>query len=162
MPNREYKGQKVVVSRIKLTGEDRNIEGFEETIQTIQVILTPADIIAMYGTPVLVVPGRAGFTIEFLGACVIYDRDTATFGGGGATSIWEEDGASVCTTVAAADGLGSATDELNIMKPLAASYQPVAGKGLVITNATGAFTNPGTAAGVARVRVSYRFHPTGL
>jgi hypothetical protein len=134
-------------------------EGF---IQYAEIDLTEANILAMNGAPVEVVAGQAGKVVEFLGAALFCDFDTAAYTDGGDVSIIEEDGSDVSTVAAAADSFGSATDESNILKPLAASYQPVPGKGLMITNGTGAFTDPGTAAGVGRVKVAYRVHTTGL
>ena len=132
------------------------------SLQTIEVDITAANILAMNGAPVEVVAGETGKVIEFLGANLVYDRDTATYGAGGNVSIIEEDGSDVSTVAANTDSFGSATDELNILKPLAASYQPTSGKGLAITNASTAFTDPGTAVGVGRLQISYRVHTTGL
>ena len=137
-------------------------ETLEDEIQTAEVDLSAANILAMNGAPVEVVAGEAGKVVEFLGATLISDFDTAAYTGGGNVSIIEEDGSDVSTVASAANSFGSATDELNIIKPLAATYQPTAGKGLMITNATGAFTDPGTAAGVGRLKISYRINTTGL
>jgi hypothetical protein len=134
----------------------------EGLVKTAEIALTEANIIAMNGAPVEVVAGQAGKVTEFLGAALIYDFDTAAYTGGGNVSIIEEDGSDVSTVASAANSLGSATDELNILKPVEATYQPVAGKGLMITNATAAFADPGTAAGVARLKISYRVHTTDL
>jgi len=131
-------------------------------LQTVEIALTEANIIAMNGAPVELVAGQAGKAIEFLGAFLVNEFDTAGYTNGGNVSVIEEDGSDVSTVVGASDSFGSTTDELNIMKPLAASYQPVAGKGLMITNASAAFADPGTAAGIARVSISYRVHTTGL
>lgn len=125
--------------------------------------LTPANIIGMFAAPVVIVAGQAGKTIEFLGATVVYDYDTATYGGGGAVGVVEEtSGTALSGTIAAAESFGAAGDKLAEIKPVATTIAPTAGKGLCITNADGAFTNPGTAAGVGRLHVRYRVVTTGL
>ena len=45
----------------------------EEIIQYAEVDITPANIIAMYTTPVVVVAAQAGKALEFISAVLIYD-----------------------------------------------------------------------------------------
>ncbi|OPX88987.1 MAG: hypothetical protein A4E53_01720 [Pelotomaculum sp. PtaB.Bin104] len=125
--------------------------------------LSKADILAMNGTPVVVVAGQAGKTIEFLGATIVYDYDTATYGAGGdVTFVEETSGTTLSTAVSAANSFGAAADKLAELKPVGTTIAPTSGKGLCITNGIGAFTDPGTAAGVGRLHIRYRVVTTSL
>jgi hypothetical protein len=126
--------------------------------------LSEANIVGMNGADVALVAGIAGTSLEFISAVLIYDFDTAAYTGGGDITIKYTSGATVSTTVAAADGFGSATDEVFSMAALnaAGGYTMPSGTGFAITNATGAFVDPGTAAGVARIHITYKVHTTGL
>ena len=135
------------------------------TEQTIEVDITAANILAMNGAPVEVVAAAgAGTALEFVSAVLVYDYDTATFGGGGDVTIDYSGGASVSTTIAAANAFGAAGDKVFSMARLnaAGGYTMPVNTGLDITNATGAFTDPGTAAGVGRLQITYKVHITGL
>lgn len=131
----------------------------------IEVDISRANILAMNGAPVEVVaaPG-AGRSIEFKSAVQIYDRDTATYGNGGDVTIEYHGGDVVSTTIGAADSFGSATDEIFSFASLnaAGGYTMPENTALDITNATGAFTDPGTAVGVGRLQITYKVHSTGL
>lgn len=136
------------------------------TIQTAEVLITKANILAMYAAPVEVVatPGT-GKVLEFVSATLIYDRNTATYGGGGDVTInYSSAGAAVSNTVVKTDCFGAAGDKVFYMGALnlAGGYTMPVNTGLSITNATGAFTDPGTAAGVARLKITYRVHTTDL
>lgn len=131
----------------------------------IEVAISRANILAMNGAPVEVVatPG-AGRSLEFISAVLVYDRDTATYGAGGDVTIEYNGGDTVSTTIGAADSFGSATDEIFSFMRLNASggYTMPENTALDITNAAAAFTDPGTAVGVARLQITYKVHSTGL
>jgi len=130
----------------------------------LEVEISSADILAMNGTPVEVVPAEAGTAIEFVSAVLIYDYDTAAYGGGGVVTLEYQGGAAVTTTVFAANSFGAAGDKVFSMAALnaAGGYTMPVNTPLDITNATGAFTDGGTSAGVGRLHVTYRVHTTGL
>jgi len=131
----------------------------------VEINLTAANIVAMNTTPVEVVPAPgAGYVLEFISAALIYDYDTATYTGGGDVTLEYSGGAAVSTTVAAANSFGAAGDKIFSMAKLnaAGGYTLPVNTGIDITNATGVFVNPGTAAGVGRLQISYRVHATGL
>ena len=131
----------------------------------LKVDITSANILAMNGTPVEVLPTQgAGTAIEIISAVLIYDYDTATYGGGGDITLEYSGGAAVTTTIAAANGFGAAGDKVFSMASLnaAGGFTMPVNTGIDITNATGAFTDPGTAAGVGRLHITYRVHTTGL
>lgn len=137
----------------------------EEALRMLVIGITKADILAMNGTPVVVVPSPgAGKVLQFLNATLIYDRATATYGGGGDVTINYAGGAPVSNTVVKTDCFGAAGDKIFYMGALnpAGGYTMPPATGLVITNATGAFTDPGTAAGVGRLSIQYRIITTAL
>lgn len=135
-------------------------------LKTVEVTITNANIIAMNGAPVDVVaaPG-AGKSLEFISAVLIYDYDTAAYTGGGDVTInYGSGGAAISSTITAANSFAAAGDKVFQMSRLnaAGGYTMPVNTSLAITNATGAFVDPGTAAGVGRLQITYRVHTTGL
>jgi hypothetical protein len=112
---------------------------------------------------VLVAAPGTGMVIEFVSAVVILDFDTAAYTGGGNVSVnYAGGGAALSATVSAANSLGAAADKIALLIPVTpTNNQLTANTGLNLVAAS-AFTQPGTAAGVVRVKVSYRIHSTGL
>ena len=100
---------------------------------------------------------------ELVSALVVNDRDTAAYTDGGNVTINKSGGgAAVTGLVANTAFLGAATDTVHLFLPLAAAANVLtAGAGLHLV-AAAAFTNPGTAAGVVRVRIRYRIHELAL
>lgn len=137
----------------------------ERLVREVEVSLTKAQILGMFATPVTVLesPG-AGKAIEFLSAVIINDFATAAYTGGGDVTINFSGGAAVSNTVTAANSFGAAGDKVYAVTALdtAGGMNLLVNTPLVITNAVGAFTDPGTAAGVGRVQVRYRVVTTGL
>lgn len=127
-------------------------------LRVTQVNLSSADILAMNGAPVeLVATPGAGFALQFVSAVVNYTHDTDAYGGGGDVTINDSTGA-VSSTISAANSFGAAGDKLYMCQALdtAGGVALTENSGLTITNATGAFTQPGTAAGTAVVTITYR------
>jgi len=156
---------KETIDEIKQYPKKEIKNAINAAVNGVEVTITAANIIAMNGTPVNVIaaPG-AGYAIQYLSSSLVYDYDTATFGGGGDVTLEYTGGAAVSTTVAAANSFGAAGDKVYTMEALnaAGGYTMPVNTGLDITNATGAFTNPGTAAGVGRLTITYRLIATGL
>jgi hypothetical protein len=135
-----------------------------------EVLISAAAIIATtaggfghaQGVPLVAAPG-ADKAVELVSAVVVNDRDTAAYTAGGNTTInIGGGGAAVTGLVSAANFLGAAVDTRHLFLPLAAAANALtANAGLNLVTAT-AFTNPGTAAGVVRVRIRYRVHTLGL
>ena len=126
--------------------------------------LSPANIVAMDATPVTVLAAQgAGTVIEFISAVLVYDYDTATYAFGGDTTIKYDGGPAVSVVLDATDGFGAGADSVFTMAALnnAGGFTMPENAGLVITAAAG-FTNPGTAAGVGRLHITYKVHITGL
>lgn len=113
------------------------------------------------GVPLVAAPG-ADVGIEFMGGMLMYQRSTASYGAGGLTTVNLTGGVLISKNFTAAGCLGAASDKV-------IQLYPVAMPDIVITPNTGlslvttvAFTNPGTAAGVLRLRIRYRLHQLGL
>ena len=130
--------------------------------QTAEVTLTAAQIIAMYTTPVLVVPAVSNKAIV-VDSVEFVMRGTATqFTGGGVVSVQYADtangaGTSVqASTLAATVVTGATATTYSTRQPATLSAVATAsinGIGLYISNATAVFA---TGTGTATVRVTYR------
>ena len=120
----------------------------------------------MFGAAVTVVAApAAGIALVFKSAVLIYDFDTAAFTGGGDIQLLNPfSGGALSSTISAANGFGNSADSIFQMVALdtAGGVENNAAQGIQITNLTGAFVDPGTAAGVARLIISYYEVTTGL
>ena len=130
----------------------------------IEVDITAANITSMNASPIGVIHAQgAGTAIEFISAVLIYDYDTAQFAFGGDITIEYSGGATISTTISAANSFGAVGDKVYSMAVLntAGGFTIPVNTALALTS-TGEFTNPGTAAGVGRLHITYRVHTTGL
>ena len=127
-------------------------------LQIAEVSLSAADLIAMNATPVEVVaaPG-AGLALEFVSATMFFDYGTTQFTGGGNIYLETADGYTVSNLTGAA-AITSAADAIIYMAPVGV-VSDADNQALQITNATAAFA---TGDGVARIKVAYRVHSSGL
>jgi hypothetical protein len=141
-----------------------------DVLHSVDVTISAADIIDTAsgkfghanGYP-LVAGAGADVAIEFVSATLVSDRSVAAYTAGGNISVnLSAGGAAQSGIVSAANSLGAATDKQVVLYPLTTAAVPlVANAGLNLVSSA-AFTNPGTAAGVIRVRVNYRLHTLGL
>lgn len=167
-------GFKVKNGRTKTTviGQDGimpNTSFPETTIKYAEVTISSADIVATGAGKlghaagvVLVADPDATKVVELISAVMITDYSTAAYTGGGNLTININGGSALTGVVSAANSLGATSDRINQFVPLAtAGIALTAGKGLNLVAAS-AFTQPGTAAGVVRVKVTYRVHTHGL
>ena len=129
----------------------------DNTVYVAEVALTAANIIAMYTTPVTLVAGVAGKVLEVVSAVIIFDYGTVQMTGGGTVKLVEETVGTVLTGTIAASVINAAADSINRLLPLAVATTEA--KGIQISNSTAVFA---TGDGVARVKVTYRTHTTGL
>lgn len=112
---------------------------------------------------VLVAAPGAGIAIEFVSAVVINDFDTAAYTGGGNVTInYAAGGAAVSSVVSYANSIGAGADKIALVIPVAPTNNQLAANVGLNLVAASAPTQPGTAAGVVRVKVAYRLHTTGL
>lgn len=154
---------------VELSGANSGAVGAGSLTKTDEITLTPANIIDTAalgfghaaGFPLVAAPG-AGFGVELVNALMIYTRDTATYGAGGNITINVSGGGAALTgLVSAANSLGNAASKNAIFRPLAAAAEVLgANTGLNLVSSA-AFTNPGTAAGTVKVRVTYKIHVIG-
>lgn len=116
------------------------------------------------GAEIVAAPGT-GYVLQFISAVLIYDYDTAAYTGGGDDLVVQvgSTGAQVThsAAIAAADLLGASGDKIAYVTALSASDQALSDNPNISLHST-AFTQPGTAAGVLRVKVAYRVITTGL
>lgn len=112
------------------------------------------------GVPIVATPG-AGFALELLSGVVILGFATAAYTGGGNINFaYEAGGAALSATVSFANSIGGAADKIALVAAsVPTNNQLVANKGINLVCAA-APTDPGTAAGVARIKLSYRVHIT--
>lgn len=135
----------------------------ENTISAADIISTAAGKLGhANGYPLVAAPG-ANFAIEHLSSVVILDFGVAAYTDGGNLSInYSGGGAATSGVVSAANSLGAAADKIAVVLGVVpTNNQLTANAGLNLV-AAAAFTNPGTATGVARVKTAYRVHTTGL
>ena len=151
--------------RAALTKVVADLTAQDARILTAEYSITEANIVGMNGTPVTVLAAQgAGTAIQFIDAVLIYDYDTAAYTGGGDVTLEYSGGATVSTTIAAANSFGASGDKVFSFAALnaAGGYTMPVNTGIDITNATAAFADPGTAAGVGRLKISYRVITTDL
>ncbi len=115
------------------------------------------------GFQLVAAPG-ARKAIELISAVVILDYATAAYGGAGNIQVnYAASGNQVSLSVTAANSIGGAADKMALLvaSTPGGTGQLTANAGLNLTTSI-AFTNPGTAAGVVRVKIAYRVHTHGL
>lgn len=134
----------------------------EQVIQIAEVTISAAELVAGTSIKDLVAAPAAGKAIEFISAVLIYDYATAAYTAGGNLTINLKAGAALTGLVSAANSFGAAEDKIVQFVPLAAAAQPLALITAISLVTSVQFTNPGTAAGVARVKVAYRVITTAL
>lgn len=146
-----------------LTLPDKFLKYAEIAIPAADIVATTAGKLGHASGQPLVAAAGAGTVIELVSAFLIYDYDTAAYTAGGNLTInWGSGGAALTGLVSAANSLGAAGDKIVLFVPLAtAGIAMLTNVGLNLVSSA-AFTQPGTAAGVVRVKVSYRIHLTDL
>lgn len=132
-----------------------------QILQYAEISLSKANILAMNATPIEVIaaPG-AGLAIEFLSAVIVHDFAGAGYTGGGDITFKYASAATVSSTVSAANSFGASSDKATqcVALDTAGGVAMSANTALQITNASGAFTDPGTATGIGRLKIAYRLH----
>lgn len=127
---------------------------------TKRIFISKADILGMFATPIIIVPAIAGVIHEFCSGLLMYNRVTATYGGGGDVTIRNGDNTILSATITAANSFGAAANVFRTFGRLnaAGGYILPPEKNLRIQNATAAFTDPGTAVGTAWLDVNIISH----
>ena len=126
-------------------------------IQYADIIVSSAEILALYTTPKELVPAPgAGKVIEFLSAVFFLDHGGTDYAAGGALVIQTVTGdTSVSDSVAAATLVNAAADAYVVAQALSAEVALDVNQGLELTNADAVHT---TGNGILRVHVAYREH----
>lgn len=133
-------------------------------IQTVEVELTATEIVGTsagdlgHAAGAVLVAAEADVVHEFISAVLVYEFDTAAYTGGGDDLVIRQGTTAVGAAITSANLLGAAGDKV---------YQSTAIAAALTANSTlniksTAWTQPGTAAGVLRVRLTYRSHPAAL
>lgn len=138
------------------------------TIQYAEVTLTATEIVGAdagdlghgSGAEIVATPG-ADNILEFVSAVLVYDYDTAAYTGGGDDLVVSQGSTAVSAAIAAADLVGDSADDIAYVNALSAADIKLTANSNLNLSST-AFTQPGTAAGVLRVKVAYRIHAAGL
>lgn len=146
-----------------LAASDGDLLVADVTISAADIVSTSAGKFGHAAGYPLVAAGGADVGLELVSAILVYDRLTATYGAGGNVTVnLSGGGAALTGLVSAANSVGGGADKVAIFRPLATAAElvtPNLGFNLV---SSAAFTNPGTAAGVVRVRTYYRAHALAL
>lgn len=136
-------------------------------IQTVEVELTATEIVGTTAGDIgstggaVLVAAEADVIHEFVSAVLIYDYDTAAYTGGGDDLAIRQGTTNVSAAIAGTDLLGDSADDIAFVNALSAADIKLTANSTLNLKST-AWTQPGTAAGVLRVRIAYRSHPAGL
>jgi hypothetical protein len=150
---------------VDITANDTDLD---TAIKTAEVAISSAEIVGTAsgdlghadGVEIVAAPG-AGFALQFIDAVIIYDYDTAAYTDGAGDDLgFFINSVAVSPSIATADLITKAGDTVISTSALATDY--VLGVNSNINLACTAVTDPGTAAGVIRVKVRYRTITTGL
>ena len=134
------------------------------TLTATEIVGTDAGDVGHADGAILVTAPGAGFTLEFVSAFLIYDYSTAAYTGGADDAVIQVGvtGTQVTVTgaITGANLLEASGDKMLRLGSISTELVH-ADNGAISLNGT-ALTQPGTAAGVLRVHITYRKHTTGL
>jgi hypothetical protein len=133
----------------------------EVTLTATEIVGSAAGAIGHGNGAILVTSPGSGYVLELVSAVLIYDFLTAAYTGGGDDNVIQLGTAAQTAAIAGADLLEAAGDKIVKVGPLSAVDLPATvGTNLALKGT--ALTQPGTAAGVLRVNITYRIHTTNL
>lgn len=138
-----------------------NLKFATGTLTATEIVGTSAGDIGHTSGAILVAAAPTGYCYEFVSATLIYDYDTAAYTGGANDLVIAVGANTVSGVTSTANLLGASGDKVVHISALAAAGNPLTVHTPIYLKGT-AFTQPGTAAGVLRYKVSYRIHATGL
>jgi hypothetical protein len=132
------------------------------TLTATEIVGSSAGSIGHTDGAILVAAPTSAYALEFVSAVLVDDRDTATYTGGSDDAVIRV--GTVVHTVALTDAnyIKGTGDKVYVVRPLSDTAELSLPVGSTINLAGTAFTNPGTAAGVLRAKVTYRVITTGL
>lgn len=140
------------------------IEDAARRVEYKAVTITAAQILALFATPVELVPAPgAGRVLELVSVLLALDYGTVVYTIGTAGNIQvkytDGSGAAASTTVAATGLLDQASDQVRVLDKLEATTTPVVNAALVLTLAT---ASPTGGDSPIHAKIGYRVHATGL
>ena len=136
----------------------------EEKLYTADVILSTAELLALFTTPKSLVAAQgAGTIVEFVSALLAYDYNTTVYTVGTAGDLQvkytDGSGAAASSTRACTGFIDQASDQLSLIEKVDGTVVPVVNAALVLTCAT---ANPTLGDSPINIRITYRIHQTGL
>lgn len=132
------------------------------TLTATEIVGTAAGDIGHANGATLVTAPSSDYALEFVSATLIYDRATASYGGGADDLVIAigSGGAAFTSAITDANLLTAAGDKVLTIKSISTELPLTVGTAISLRGT--AYTNPGTAAGVLRVYTTYRKILTGL
>lgn len=149
---------------VRMSGSAANVIGLRYALLTIPkatIIGTSAGQLGhVNGVPIVASPG-AGYALELMSGVVILGFNTAAYTGGGNVNFaYEAGGVALSAVVSYANSVGGSADKIALVAAsVPTNNQLVTNKGINLVCAA-APTDPGTAAGVLRIKLTYRIHNT--
>ena len=140
------------------------IKSGEEKLYTADVILSTAELLALFTTPKSLVAAQgAGTIVEFVSTLLAYEYNSTvyTIGSAGDLQVKYTDGsgAAASSTRACTGFIDQASDQLSLIEKVDGTVVPAVNAALVLTCAT---ANPTLGNSSINIRVTYRIHNTGL
>ena len=131
---------------------------------SVDVVLTTAELLALFTTPKSLVEAQGtGTIIEFVSSLLAYEYNSIvyTIGTAGNLQIKYTDGSgnAVSTTRAATGFVDQASDQLSLLEKVGGTVVPIDNAALVLTCAT---ANPTAGNSPINITVYYRVHQTNL
>jgi len=132
------------------------------TLTATEIVGTAAGDIGHANGATLVAAPSSDYALEFVSATLIYDRATASYGGGADDLVIAigSGGAAFTSAITDANLLTAAGDKVLTIKSISTELPLTVGTAISLRGT--AYTNPGTAAGVLGFYTTYRKILTGL
>lgn len=147
----------IAVNAAAIASLDSSVTTLVSNLKEITVTLSSAEVLALYATPIELIPAQgAGTIIEVVGGFVALDYGTTAFADGGALKI-RDAGTTESFTDLNASVVNAVADTIATLVSFAPKVTQ--NTAVEITNATGAFT---TGDGELIIKLIYRVHNTGL
>lgn len=133
------------------------------TINAAAIIATTAGGFGHANGVVLQAAPGANVALRLIALGLYYDFATAAYTGGGNITVnWGSGGAALTGLVSAANSVGAASDKAVELIPLSTAGIPLVSNASLNLVSSGAFTNPGTAAGVINWELWYSTMAVGF
>ena len=136
----------------------------EGKLYSADVILSTAELLALFTTPKSLVAAQgAGTIVEFVSTLLGYEYNSTVYTVGSAGDLQvkytDGSGAAASSTRACTGFIDQSSDQLSLLEKVGGTVVPVVDAALVLTCAT---ANPTLGNSSINIRVTYRIHNTGL